>query len=68
MQKIGTVDRIRCGTCCFITVPGEPDRFAHRKDFAIRKLMRVGQRVKFTPIAVTIPGKHPYAAINVEAA
>jgi hypothetical protein len=66
MTKIGTVDRIRRGTFCFLTVPGERDRFAHMNDFSPQSAMKVGQLVKFTPIEVTIPGKYPHAAINVE--
>jgi hypothetical protein len=68
MQKIGTVNRIRRGSLSFIEVPGEKDRFAHVNDYSTPKLMKVGQRVKFTPIEVNVPGKYPWAAINVEAA
>lgn len=68
MKKTGTVDRIRRGTLCFIAVPGEKDRFAHVNDFTQPEAFKVGQKVKFTPIDVKVPGKYPLAAINVEAA
>jgi cold shock CspA family protein len=67
MTKIGTVDRIRRNTLCFLAVTGEEDRFAHLNDFINPEDMKVGQKVQFTPIEVNIPGKYPFAAINVRA-